>query len=149
MLANRIAIFNVKKVNKLMKMSLINLRVQQILPPLASVIGLLGVGGGIYGLRDPQAASEMLGIRISTPDSPAIPFMSFVGARNLGSGITIFALLYTGQKKAIGMSLMCGVSVAMADAWICSQNRAIEGKAVSHAVMGVALGLLGVGLYFA
>jgi len=111
-------------------------------------MGILALSGGIYSLLDPQAFSETLGISITSSISPAIPFVSFVGARNLGSGLTVLTLLYTGQRKAVGTIFMCGVAVALTDAWICWQYNKAEGKAVGHAVMGVAAGLLGAGMYW-
>ena len=107
----------------------------------------MALSGGIYSLVNPQAFSDTLGIPVSTPTSPALPFVSFTGARNLSSGLTVLALLYTGQRKAVGTLLMCGVAASMTDAWICFRHAA-EGKAVGHAVMGVAIGVLGAGMYW-
>lgn len=45
------------------------------------------------------------------------------------------------------MSFMWGVAVALTDARICFKYDAREGKAVGHAAMGVAAGLLGAGMY--
>ena len=112
------------------------------------MMGILALGGGIYSIVNPQAFSATLGIPISTPTSPALPFVSFAGARNIGSGLTVLALLYTGQRKAVGTLLMCGVVTTMTDAWICSRYDAAEGKALGHAIMGVAVGLLGAGMWW-
>ena len=71
-----------------------------------------------------------------------------MGARNLGTGITVLTLLYTGRRKAVGLGFMCGVSTAMLDAWICYQQNGTEGKALGHAFMGVLAGLLGAGMYW-
>jgi hypothetical protein len=100
-------------------MSGYNFRLQRILTPVSSLVGVLAVGGGVYSLVDPISFADTLGIPITSPSSPALPFVSFAGARNFGSGITMLALLYTGQRKAVGTLLMCGVAVAMMDAWIC------------------------------
>ena len=121
---------------------------QQALTPLSSLIGVLGLGGGVYGLTNPMAFSETLGIRVTSPTSPALPFVAFVAARNLGSGLTVLALTATGQRKAVGTIFILGVSVAMADAWICAKFGAIEGKATAHALMGVVIGVLGCALYW-
>ena len=94
----------------LLNMETSSLRLHRLNTPLASLVGLLAVGGGIYGLIDPMAFS---------PSSPALPFVSFAGARNVSSGITLLTLLYTGQRKAVGVFLMSGVVAAMAYAWIC------------------------------
>ncbi|CAF9939358.1 hypothetical protein IMSHALPRED_001311 [Imshaugia aleurites] len=121
-------------------------QLQRILPPLSSMIGILGLSGGIYSIVNPQAFGATLGIPISTPTSPALPFASFAGARQISSGLTILTLLYTGQRKAVGTLLICGVAAIMTDAWICFQHDGVEGKAVGHALMGVAVGLLGAGM---
>jgi hypothetical protein len=83
-------------------MSTYQYHLNRILSPLSSVIGLLALGGGIQSLLSPQAFGTTLGIPILSSTSPALPFVSFVGARNLGSGITVLALPYTGQRKAVG-----------------------------------------------
>lgn len=124
-------------------------RLQRVLPPLSSVIGIIALGGGVYSIVNPlKASGDTFGIPILTSTSPALPFVSFAGARNLSSGLTVLALLYTGQRKAVGTLLMCGLAASMTDAWICSQNNATEGKALGHAVLGVAIGLLGAGMYW-
>ena len=119
----------------------------RILPPLSSIIGLLAVGGGIQSLLDPLAFSTTLGVPLSTTSttSDALPLISFIGARNLSSGITLLALLCTGQRKAVGT---CGIVTAMLDAWICAKYGGTEGKAVGHAVMGIAFGAVGAGMFW-
>jgi hypothetical protein len=111
------------------------------------MIRILALSTGIYCIVNPQAASETLGLPVTTSVSPAIPFVSFVGALYLGLGLTALTLLYTGPRKALGMSFMWGVAVALTDARICFKYDAREGKAVGHAAMGVAAGLLGAGMY--
>lgn len=124
-------------------------RFQRVLPPLSSVIGIIAIGGGVYSIVNPlKASGDTFGTPIQSSTSPALSFVSFAGARNLSSGLTILALVYTGQRKAVGTLLMCGVAASMTDAWICFRNNAKEGMVVGHAVMGVAIGLLGAGMYW-
>lgn len=123
-------------------------RFQPIATSLSSALGLLALGGGIYGLVNPIGFSETIGIPITSPDSPALPFSSFTAARNFGSGLTILVLAYSGQRKAIGTLLMCGVVTAAADAWICAKFGAVEGKAIGHFIMGTALGILGAAQWY-
>ena len=130
-------------------MSITNYRLNQVLPPISSLVAALGVGGGVYGLIDPQAFSGSLGIPVTSSVSPAIPFVSFIAARNLGTGIGTLALLYNGQRKVVGMLFMCGTVVAFADAWICAKYGATEGKALAHGIMGTVIALLGAGMYWA
>ena len=129
-------------------MSAYSYHLQRILPPLSSLMGILALSGGIYSIVDPRAFSATLGIPVSASTSSALPFVSFAGARNLSTGITTLTMLYLGQKKAVGVSLMCGVVTCMMDAWICSRYEAAEGKAMGHAVMGVVVGLLGAGMWW-
>jgi hypothetical protein len=129
-------------------MDISSLRLHNLHTLLASLVGLLGVGGGIYCLTDPIAFSDTLGIPVTSTSSPALPFVSFVGARNLSSGLAMITLLYTGQRKAAGVLLMSGVVAAMADASICATYKAKEGKAAVHAVMGVFMGALGGSFYW-
>lgn len=128
-------------------MSSYSTHLHRILPPLTSVIGILALGHGIYGLINPQEVGTGLGISLSTSSSSAFSLVMFIGARNISTGLTLLALLYTGQKKAAGTLLMCLVSTAAIDAWICFQVDKLEGKALGHAAMGVILGSLGMGMY--
>jgi hypothetical protein len=73
-------------------------------------MGVLALSGGIYGITNPKAFASTLGIPITSPHSPALPFVSFVAARNLGSGVTMLVLIATGQRKAVGTVLICGVA---------------------------------------
>ena len=111
-------------------------------------MGVLAVRGGIYGIINPIAFASTVGIPITSPQSPALPFVSFTAARNLGSGVTMLALIATGQRKVVGKVLTCGVVVAMVDACICVKFGATEGKAAGHAVMGTVAGILGGGMYW-
>jgi Domain of unknown function (DUF4267) len=124
----------------------------QHLLPLCSLIGVLGLWGGIYGLTNPLAFSETFGVPLASnsasANSPALPFVSFAAARNLGGGITMLALCASGNRKGAAIVLMSGVVTALADSWICSSFGGESGKAVGHAVMGLVLGGLGAGLYW-
>jgi len=84
---------------------------------------------------------------VTSPTSPALPFICFTAARNLGSGITLLALLVTGQKKVVGLVLICGVVTVILDAWVCERYGGIQAKAWGHAGMGVFVELLGAGMW--
>ncbi|PVH89616.1 hypothetical protein DL98DRAFT_579402 [Cadophora sp. DSE1049] len=126
--------------------------IHRILTTASSLMGILTLSSGIYGLLNPQAFSTTLGIPIPNPPPPslALPFVSFAAARNIGSGISTLVLLATGQTKAVGTVMMCGVVVCLTDAWVCVQfgESAVEGKAVGHAFMGGVAGVVGGGLYW-
>ena len=120
--------------------------------PFSSLIGVLGLWGGIRGLTNPFAFSETLGVPIaSTSDnsnSPVLPFISFAAARNLGSGITMLALCASGNRKATGIFLMARVVTSLADAWICSSFGGESGKAMAHVVLGLLIACWGAALYW-
>ena len=100
--------------------------------PLSSLLGLVGLGSGIYGLTNPLAFSSTLGVPLASNNAnAALPFVSFVAARNLGSGITLLTLCALGSRKGVGIVLMAGVVTAFADAWICSKFGG-SGKSVSE-----------------
>lgn len=130
-------------------MSTTSFQLQRVLPPLSSLMGLLALSGGIYGVVNPQAWSGTLGIPVSTPTSPALPFLQFVAARNISTGLTVLTLLYKGERKTVGTLFLCGVVTALTDAWICFKYNAPGGKAAQHAAMAVVVGLLGAGMYWA
>ena len=128
-------------------MSTYSYHLHRILPPLTSIIGILALSSGIYGVIKPHALGDTLGIPISTSTSSLLSSLSFIAARNVSTGLTVLTLLYTGQKKAVGTFLLCCVATALIDAWICFQYDGLKGKAVGHAFMGVICGSLGVGIY--
>ncbi|KUJ17120.1 uncharacterized protein LY89DRAFT_685072 [Mollisia scopiformis] len=120
--------------------------VQLALTTASSLMGIVAVSGGIYGMANPLGFSSTLGIPITSSTSPALPFVSFAAARNLGSGVTMLALLATGQRKAVGTVLLCGTVVAWGDAWVCNSSGGSGDKTVGHAVAGVIAAALGWGM---
>lgn len=121
--------------------------VHRVSVPVAILMSLLAVGSGTYGLLNPLAFSYTIGIPVNT-SSPALPFISMIGARNLTSGLTGLTLIDIGKRKAAGVGLMAGVKAAMGDAWVCSKFGAKEGKALEHMIMGIVAGALGWALYW-
>ena len=127
-------------------MALSNVRAGPILTTFSSAIGILALSGGIYGLTNPILFADTLGIPVPTStnnDSKVLPFVSLIAARNFGSGVGLLALIASGQRKAVGTVLTCGIATSFMDAWICAKNGAIQGKATQHAVLGIFIGLLG------
>ncbi|KAE8452651.1 hypothetical protein EG329_013910 [Mollisiaceae sp. DMI_Dod_QoI] len=148
----------------------INHFIQPSLIIASSLMGLLGISGGIYGLTNPRFFATTLGIPFTMASPSASTdeaYISFIAARNLGSGFALLTLLATGQRKAVGTVLMTGVVVAWVDAWICgmfwkeekgvevevsAEDKAKEKegkvKARNHAIMGAGFGLLGLGMWW-
>ena len=51
--------------------------------PLASIVGLVAVGGGVQSLVDPEAFSHTIGLPVSAESAAAAaPYSSLAGARN-------------------------------------------------------------------
>jgi hypothetical protein len=117
----------------------------RFLIPAASLLGVLSLGGGLYGVLNPVAWSSTMGVEISAASSPAaVPYASFTAARNIAGGLTLLGLVQQRQYRAVGIYLLAGTSTALLDAWICKGSEAaVEGKALGHAVMGGVVGLLG------
>ena len=72
---------------------------------------------------NPLAFSTTLGVPLTSNSNnpPALALVSFVAARNLGSGITLLALCASGNRKGVRIVVMAGVVTALADAWIRSR----------------------------
>lgn len=117
------------------------------LVPAASLLGILSFGGGLYGVLRPVAWSQTMGITISTASS-AIPYASFTAARNIAGGLTVLGLISQKEFRAVGVYMLAGTSTALLDAWICAQHGGAEGKASGHAIMGILIGLLGMGILY-
>ncbi|KAF2148985.1 hypothetical protein K461DRAFT_324424 [Myriangium duriaei CBS 260.36] len=131
----------------LLKMS--DLSTTRVLTILSYSMGALATVGGGYGLLNPVAFGEGFGgagLRITSAESPAVPFARATAARNFGSGLGILSLLYLGERRAVGTLFMTGTFTALLDAWICWRHVTDGGKAVGHAVMGVLAAALGYSL---
>lgn len=115
--------------------------------PAASLLGVLSLGGGLYGVVDPVAWSKTMGIGVPTA-SPAIPYASFTAARNIAGGLTLLGLVSQKEFRAVGIYLLAGTSTAFLDARICAGHGGVEGKASGHAAMGILAGLLGMGILY-
>ena len=57
-------------------------------------------------------------------------------------------LLYTSQRKAVGIGLMSGVGTSSLEAWICTRCESTEGMAAGQAVMGTIIGIVGGGFFY-
>jgi xanthine/uracil permease len=124
-------------------MSQYNQTLVRVLPPLVTAISVLSLGGGLYSIANPEAFNDVLGIPVTKSN---FPFVAFIGARNLSSGLSALVLLYTGQKKAAGTLFMCGVATALVDGWVSYTYGGWSGKTIGHIGMGAVVGLAGAGL---
>ena len=110
---------------------------------LASLLALLSLSGGIYGLIAPcEWASAAFGIPSSCSPAQA----SLTAARNVGSGVTLAGLVAVGNRQAVGIFLVSGSVTGLLDSWVCSNFGG--DKAFGHAVMGLLIACLGLGVLF-
>ncbi len=80
-------------------------------PILAGTLATVGLTTGLYSFYNPPTFAQNIGI----PNIPtsAIPFALFAGARNISVGISVLALLYDGQKRAVGFTMLAGVATSL------------------------------------
>ncbi|KAF2795754.1 hypothetical protein K505DRAFT_348408 [Melanomma pulvis-pyrius CBS 109.77] len=117
-----------------------------ILPTIATLLGLTGVGGGVYTFISAQDAIRSFGLR--PPPSSTKTALSkhadafeqsmihVYGIRNLGVGLSTLGLTAFWKlsptcqtsplaadisKKCLGICMMFGTLVALGDAWIVRQ----------------------------
>lgn len=115
--------------------------------PSTSLLAALSLGGGIYGLAAPAKwAAATIGIPSSSMLSNAEQaYAAFAAARNFGGGITLAALIASGNRQAVAIFLMAGVTTALTDAWICA--RFGGDLALRHALMGGLIAAVGYGVW--
>jgi hypothetical protein len=129
-------------------MAIPSARLPYVLTAASALIGTLTLTGGIYGLADPVEFSKRVGLPAASADSPALRYIRFAAARNVASGITLLAFLFMGQRKLVGRIMMCGVAVAVADAWIYARFGVEDGKTAGHVIGGFLVCILGWGMYY-
>lgn len=132
-------------------MTTLGLTQSRILTGLTAGMGLLALTGGAFGLLSPVEWSTGFGLPLSTTTTSrqSLSLARAASARNVGSGLGVLALLATGHRRALGITLLTGVSVAWLDAWIVgSADEGVEGKAMGHAIMGAIVAGLGAGLVY-
>jgi tetrahydromethanopterin S-methyltransferase subunit E len=79
-------------------------------------------------------AASTIGISSSSvPSNAEKAYAAFAAARTFGGGITLAAMIASGNRKAVAIFLMAGVTTALTDAWVCAR---FGGEmALRHALM--------------
>lgn len=126
------------------------------LPVFTGLMGLLGLGGGIYNFADPVEGAKGFGlIAPSGTGSHAAAFetayIRIHGIRNLGMGLVNLGLvLYwqysdlcrtspiaaTAVQRVLGISFLLGTIVGLGDAWILKQFADSPGVEAEAANLG-------------
>jgi hypothetical protein len=122
------------------------------LPIFTGLLGLLGLGGGIYNFIDPHGGAKGFGLIAPTSNQPHAAafqqaYVRIHGLRNAGVGLTNLALLLYLQfsdvcqtspvaaaavRKCLGIGLTLGTLVGLGDAWILRRfegSAGVEGEA--------------------
>ena len=83
---------------------------------ITGVVGILLLGSGIYGILYPTDMARIFGI-ISVTREMAV-FYPGLGGRNVSAGLTVWALKYTRQRRALGIFILCWTFVGYADTYL-------------------------------
>lgn len=121
-----------------------------VLPTITSLLGLTGLGGGLYSFIAPEKVIRGFGLGPPPPkDHTSMHAQAFqrsaiyaYGIRNLASGLTVLGLTafwqlsYSYQidpfaaeltSRCLGICLTVGTVVALGDAWIVGQFAKSDG----------------------
>lgn len=147
-----------------------------VLPGLTVLLGTGGVLSGLYSFQSPFEWARQFGVVCSSDSKSTLEqraFIQAIGVRNLSSGGSLLALTAFWQfsalcraspvavvavKRSLGLSLLIGTVVAMADSVVLSQlakggrlsteeEKVTTGASKGHAfmslpILGLALGYL-------
>ncbi|KAI8652468.1 hypothetical protein NCS57_01310800 [Fusarium keratoplasticum] len=132
-----------------------------VVPALPVLLGLTGVGVGIYSFVSPTNAIRMFGLRAPSPSDKNLPSphaeafqrsaIYTYGIRNIGVGLAnlgIFAFWKLSPvcqtnpaasdavRQCLGICLILGTTVGLGDAWIIRQfakDEGVQGEAKTEA----------------
>ena len=83
-----------------------------------AVAGLVGVGIIAIGTRfllAPGKAAAGFGV---APPTDTDPYLAVKGVRDIGSGLVLLALLASGQRRAVGVTLLAASAIPIGDALV-------------------------------
>lgn len=96
---------------------------------------------GINYLTDPQAIAAGFGLPIVPADSA---FLLVKGVRDLASGLMIFTLLLTGQRRALGFMMLAMTFIPLGDAVVVLSQHGVPALAyLMHGGTAVIVALTG------
>ncbi|KAI8712465.1 hypothetical protein NCS52_01344800 [Fusarium sp. LHS14.1] len=132
-----------------------------VVPAFPVLLGLTGVGVGIYSFVSPLDCIRMFGLRTPSPNDKVLPSphaeafqrsaIYTYGIRNIGGGLAnlgIFAFWKLSPvcqnnpdaseavRQCLGICLILGTTVGMGDAWILRQfakDERVQGEAKTEA----------------
>ncbi|KAK2604573.1 hypothetical protein N8I77_007490 [Diaporthe amygdali] len=111
----------------------------------AHIIGALLISTGIWGMRDASAIAPHFGIPDATKE---MLFMWPAAAgRNIAAGLAVLILSFDGQRRALGILIMCWSLVGFADISILVSYSGSENKAFTFGLV-FWLFLTGLGLVY-
>ncbi|MFE3453660.1 DUF4267 domain-containing protein [Nonomuraea sp. NPDC059194] len=107
-----------------------------------AVLGALFIGYiGISYLTDPQAIAAGFGFRQVPADNS---FLLVKGVRDLVSGLIIVTLLVTGQRRALGWTMLALAAVPLGDAIVVLSQNGVPALAyLMHGGTAVIVALTG------
>ncbi|KPM43914.1 hypothetical protein AK830_g2616 [Neonectria ditissima] len=119
------------------------------LPIFTSVLGVLGIAGGVYNFVSPAEGAKGFGLTPASKTPPTAHSKAFEhafilvhGIRNVGVGLTTVGLVLFWQfsplcraspqaalavRQCLGISLAAGTVVGLGDAWIIKRFSDAEG----------------------
>lgn len=120
--------------------------------PTALVFTAFGNILSIYTFASPLAAARMFGLDLgphsgdqSSSGNKALRFVPVFGGRNLAIGLAIFAFYWQQMPRAMGTLLLCCTAAGIVDI-VVTALWGIKGKAWTHAIGTVIMGLSGWGM---
>lgn len=81
-----------------------------------AVIGTLLIGSGVYGLMSPEDMAKVFGVVDVNRDIAV--FYPAASGRTLAAGLAVWWLTLAGQRKALGIFLICWVLAGAADTYL-------------------------------
>ncbi|KAF2111962.1 hypothetical protein BDV96DRAFT_649330 [Lophiotrema nucula] len=103
-------------------------------------IGTLLFWTGVRGFANPQALADTFGLPNATKDE--VVFVQSSTGRNLAAALFVWALVYMGERKALGVFLICWTWAGIADTKLLIEHPRGE-KALVHVRNIFVLAILG------
>ncbi|CAH0039009.1 unnamed protein product [Clonostachys rhizophaga] len=108
---------------------------------ITGAIGTLLVGSGLYGVVSPAKMGRAFGVIDVTRDMAV--FYPGIGGRNISAGLAVWAMTFTGQRRALGTFLICWMCTGIADTYVLLTHWKPVDTVWLHVFNTFALGLVG------
>lgn len=93
-----------------------NMLRKHTLDTITAFIGTMLIGSGLYGVLYPSDMARVFGVVHVNRDMAV--FYPGVGGRNLSAGLAVWWMTLAGQRKAMGMFLLCWICTGLADTYL-------------------------------